>query len=396
MSTDYEKLGVFYLGREYDPAANALKDDLVLYDSKDLTHAVCVGMTGSGKTGLCLGLLEEAAIDGIPAICIDPKGDLGNLLLTFPNLAPEDFEPWIDAGDARARRRAPRSPPRRPPSSGRRDWPSGARRPTASRSCRRGRRGHLHARRRRRPAAVGLRSFAPPPPLLPIPRAARPRHPRPGLLGLLGIDADPVRSASTSSSPHCRPCLARWTLPRHRRHDPGHPKPAFEKIGALDLETFFPAKDRFELAMRSTTCSPRPASPPGRGRAARRPEPALHARGKPRMSIISIAHLNDAERMFFVTLLLNELIAWMRASRAPRLCAPSSTWTKSSATSRRRQSAFQDAHAHAAQTGARFRPGLRAGHAESGGSRLQGSVNCGTWFIGRLQTERDKCASSKD
>ena len=101
MSTDYEKLGVFYLGREFDPAANKLKDELVLYDSKDLTtHAVCVGMTGSGKTGLCLSLLEEAAIDGVPAICIDPKGDLGNLLLTFPNLAPSDFEPWVDAGDA--------------------------------------------------------------------------------------------------------------------------------------------------------------------------------------------------------------------------------------------------------------------------------------------------------
>src|SRR5689334_21633031 len=101
MSTDYEKLGVFYLGREFDPAANALKEDLVLYDSKDLTtHAVCVGMTGSGKTGLCISLLEEAAIDGVPAICIDPKGDLGNLMLTFPDLAARDFEPWVDPGDA--------------------------------------------------------------------------------------------------------------------------------------------------------------------------------------------------------------------------------------------------------------------------------------------------------
>src|SRR4026209_1197095 len=101
MATDFEKLGVFYLGREFDPAANALKDDLVLYDLQDLTtHAVCVGMTGSGKTGLCLSLLEEAAIDGVPAICIHPKGDIGNLLLTFPNLAAADFEPWIDAGEA--------------------------------------------------------------------------------------------------------------------------------------------------------------------------------------------------------------------------------------------------------------------------------------------------------
>src|SRR5690349_25153753 len=89
---DFEKLGVFYLGRL------KTSDDLLLYDSKDLvTHAVCVGMTGSGKTGLCIGLLEEAAIDNIPAIIIDPKGDLADLLLTFPDLKPDDFEPWINS-----------------------------------------------------------------------------------------------------------------------------------------------------------------------------------------------------------------------------------------------------------------------------------------------------------
>jgi len=88
---DFEKLGVFYLGKRYDLSARRRTDDLVLYDSRDLvTHAVCVGMTGSGKTGLCLALIEEAAIDGVPAILIDPKGDLGNLLLTFPSLAAAD------------------------------------------------------------------------------------------------------------------------------------------------------------------------------------------------------------------------------------------------------------------------------------------------------------------
>ena len=96
---DYEKLGAFYLGRKHNQ-----KEALVHYDSKDLlTHAVCVGMTGSGKTGLCIGLLEEAAIDGIPAIVIDPKGDLSNLLLTFPELQPADFRPWINEDDARAK-----------------------------------------------------------------------------------------------------------------------------------------------------------------------------------------------------------------------------------------------------------------------------------------------------
>ncbi len=96
-----EGLGSFYLGREYDLDARKPLDKPLLYDSKDLTtHAVCVGMTGSGKTGLCISLLEEAAIDGLPAIAIDPKGDLGNLLLTFPKLRPGDFRPWVDAGEA--------------------------------------------------------------------------------------------------------------------------------------------------------------------------------------------------------------------------------------------------------------------------------------------------------
>ena len=98
---DFEKLGVFYLGRPWDLAARKPKPGLILYDSKDLiTHAVCVGMTGSGKTGLCLALLEEAAIDGIPALVIDPKGDLANLMLTFPALRGEDFRPWINEEDA--------------------------------------------------------------------------------------------------------------------------------------------------------------------------------------------------------------------------------------------------------------------------------------------------------
>src|SRR5207344_945125 len=98
---DYEKLGAFYLGRPYDLKTKKAKDGILLYDSKDLvTHAVCVGMTGSGKTGLCIALLEEAAIDGIPAIIIDPKGDLSNLLLTFPDLKPEDFAPWVNEEDA--------------------------------------------------------------------------------------------------------------------------------------------------------------------------------------------------------------------------------------------------------------------------------------------------------
>ena len=124
----------------------------LLYDSKDLTtHAVCVGMTGSGKTGLCLSLLEEAALDGIPAIAIDPKGDLGNLLLAFPNLAPSDFRPWIDESEAarkqnvarRVRRQPGRALAQRPGQMGRRAGPHPP-------LLRRGRPRDLHARLQRR------------------------------------------------------------------------------------------------------------------------------------------------------------------------------------------------------------------------------------------------------
>ncbi len=101
MKNNYEKLGAFYLGKEYDLASRTLKEDLILYDSKDLnTHAVIIGMTGSGKTGLGISLLEEALIDNIPIIAIDPKGDLPNLLLSFPDLKPNDFQPWVNAQDA--------------------------------------------------------------------------------------------------------------------------------------------------------------------------------------------------------------------------------------------------------------------------------------------------------
>lgn len=105
---DFERLGVFYLGREFDPSAGRATDNLVLYDAKDLTtHALVVGMTGSGKTGLATALLEEAAIDGLPALLIDPKGDLGNLLLQFPNLRPGDFRPWVDEAEAARRGTTP-------------------------------------------------------------------------------------------------------------------------------------------------------------------------------------------------------------------------------------------------------------------------------------------------
>ena len=198
---DFEKLGVFYLGRRYDPASKHTKPELLLYDSKDLvTHAVCVGMTGSGKTGLCIGLLEEAAIDGIPAIIIDPKGDLANLLLTFPTRSQR-----LRALDQRGRCAEERSvtcrglsrPNRRSLwKNGLAEWgQDGAAHPKAARVRPSSR---LHARQQcghsrfdpqivRRAASTAIRDDD---------ELLRERISTTvtSLLGLLGIDADPIKS----------------------------------------------------------------------------------------------------------------------------------------------------------------------------------------------------------
>jgi hypothetical protein len=196
---DYEKLGAFCLGRAYDLERGRVSDELTLYDSKDLTtHAVCVGMTGSGKTGLCVTRLEEAAIDGIPAIAIDPKGDLGNLLLNFPELRPDGFRPWVDPAEAARKGHTPGEHARATAETWRRglaEW---------------GQDGARIARLRDAadcaiytpggsagiPLSV-LRSFAAPPPAVVADADAlreRTLSAVSGLLALVGVDADPLRS----------------------------------------------------------------------------------------------------------------------------------------------------------------------------------------------------------
>src|SRR5688572_16974550 len=398
MATDYEKLGAFYLGREFDAAANALKDDLVLYDSRDLTtHAVCVGMTGSGKTGLCLSLLEEAAIDGVPAICIDPKGDLGNLLLTFPDLAPADFAPWVDAGDAA--RKGLSLPDFAAKTA--ETWKNGL-----------AEWGQAPERIARLKAAADvaiytpgaetgiplsvLRSFgAPAPELLADAGALRDRVGSvvSGLLSLLGVEADPIGSREHILLANILEGAWRQGLSLDMAGlIQAVQKPAFDKLGAFDLETFFPAKDRLKLAMQLNNLI---ASPGFATWMTGEPLDAQRLlftpKGKPRISVISIAHLNDAERMFIVTLVLNEVIAWMRAQ---------------SGTSSLRAIVYMD------EIFGYFPPTanppsklpmltlLKQARAFGLGCVLatqnpvdldyKGLANCGTWFIGRLQTERDR------
>ena len=398
MTPDYEKLGAFYLGREYDAASGQLKDDLVLYDSKDLTtHAVCVGMTGSGKTGLCLSLLEEAAIDGVPAICIDPKGDLGNLLLTFPNLAPADFEPWVDAGEAARKGQGVAQYAAAAAESWKKGLAEWGQQPDRIARLRAAADVAIYT-----PGAdTGLplsvlRSFAPPAQeLLADAGALRDRVGSvvSGLLSLLGIEADPIGSREHILLANILEGAWRQGLSLDMMGlIQAVQKPAFDKLGAFDLETFFPAKDRLKLAMQLNNLI---ASPGFSAWMAGEPLDAQRLlftpEGKPRLSIISIAHLNDAERMFVVTLVLNEMIAWMRAqsgtSSLRAILYMDEIFgffppTANPASKQPMLTLLKQARA--------FGLGVVLATQNPVDLDYKGLSNCGTWFIGRLQTERDK------
>ena len=395
--TDFEKLGLFYLGKRHDLATGVTLDEPVLYDSRDLvTHAVCVGMTGSGKTGLCIGLIEEAAIDGVPVIAIDPKGDLGNLLLTFPGLTRSEFQPWVDEDEAR-RAGVPvedfAADQAAAWSKGLKAWGQDASRIEKLRSAAEFR-IFTPGSRAGFPVSI-VRSFAAPPAaqrddseLL----AERASGTATSALVLAGVDAAP---RSREHSLVAALLTVAWQegkdldLPTLIRHIQ---TPPFDRIGVVDIESFFPAKERFELAMRLNGVLAAPAFETWLEGEPLDPRTLFYTEhGRPRVSVFSVAHLGDAERMFFVSLLLNEIVSWVR---------------RQTGTSSLRALLYMD------EIAGYFPPVanppskpplltlLKQGRAMGLGVLLatqnpvdldyKGLGNTGTWFLGRLQTERDK------
>jgi len=395
---DFEKLGVFYLGRPYDLAAKQAKPGWLLYDSKDLvTHAVCVGMTGSGKTGLCLSLLEEAAIDHIPAIIIDPKGDLGNLMLTFPGLKAEEFQPWINEDDARKKGLSPADYAKAQAelwTKGLAGWQQDGDRIQRLRDAAEvaiytpGSNAGL-------PVSI-LKSFAAPG--ADVREDAELLRERisttvTSLLGLLGIEADPIQSREH--------ILLSTILDRTWKNEEdldlaalihAIQTPPVTTIGVMDVESFFPSKDRFVLAMKLNNLLAAPGFQSWLEGEALDIQSLLYTpAGKPRLAIFSIAHLNDAERMFFVTLLLSQMVGWMRAQSGttslrallymdeifgyfPPVANPPSKLPL--------LTLLKQARA--------FGLGVVLATQNPVDLDYKGLANTGTWFIGRLQTERDK------
>ncbi|MBA3958159.1 MAG: ATP-binding protein [Parachlamydiaceae bacterium] len=387
-----EKLGTFYLGR------TAETQEALLYESKDLTtHAVCVGMTGSGKTGLGIAMLEEAALDRIPAIIIDPKGDLGDLLLTFPHLSKEEFLPWVDAAEAE---RNGMSVPDYAESvattwrEGLESWGEGVERIQEFRQATEmviytpGSRAGV-------PLSI-LSSFAAPSKEFMLDAEAvrdRLMSTTSSLLGLIGINADPIKSRehiliSTILDQAWRKGLNLDLVSLIQQVQ----KPPFNKIGALDVETFFPAKERVALSVSLNNLLASPGFQTWMEGEPLDIQRLLYTQeGKPKLAIISIAHLSNAERMFFVTLLLNEFLSWMRRQpgtsslRAllymdeifgffPPIAVPPSKIPM--------LTLLKQARAYGV--------GIMLATQNPVDLDYKGLSNCGTWFIGKLQTERDR------
>jgi hypothetical protein len=394
----YEKLGYFYLGREVDPADGGTSAEPLLYDSRDLvTHAVILGMTGSGKTGLGIGLLEEAAIDGVPALVIDPKGDLSNLLLTFPDLRPADFEPWLRAEEAERQGvdvpelAAAEAEKWR---SGLAAWGQDGERIRRLRAA-----GdvtlYTPGSELARPISI-LASFAAPPE--PVRADAdlfrdRVEIAATSLLTLAGVEADPLRSREH--------ILVSTLLAEAWRSGRDYDlsgliadlqRPPVARVGVMDLETFFPAAARFELALAVNGLLAAPGFEVWlRGEPLALDSLLYGPGGRPRLAVVSLAHLSDAERMFFVALLLNETVAWMRSKSGtgslrallymdeifgylPPVANPPSK--------KPMLVLLKQARAYGL--------GLVLATQNPVDLDYRALANIGTWFLGRLQTERDK------
>jgi hypothetical protein len=394
---DFEKLGLFYLGREYDLSAHATTETPVLYDSRDLvTHAVCVGMTGSGKTGLCIGLLEEAAIDGVPVIAIDPKGDLGNLLLTFPDLSADSFRPWIDEDEARRAGKTAEAFAAEQADA----WKNGLAQWEQDGDRIKRLRGsadfaiYTPGSRAGLPVSV-LSSFAAPPQSVRDDRELltdRASSTATSVLALAGVDSEPrSREHTLLSTILTNAWMAGESLDLPAIIQQVQ-KPRFDKVGILDLESFFPEKERFALSLKLNGIIAAPGFEQWFEGEPLDPAALLRTSdGRPRVSIFSIAHLDDSQRMFFVSLLLTQVLGWMRTQTG---------------TSSLRAILYMDEIAGYfppvanPPSKAPLLTMLKQARAFGVGVVLatqnpvdldyKGLANTGTWFLGRLQTERDK------
>jgi hypothetical protein len=389
----------FYLGRAYDPINKKTTSESVFYDPADLTtHAVVTGMTGSGKTGLCIALLEEAALAGIPAIIIDPKGDLTNLLLHFPDLAPQDFQPWIDPEMARRAGKTLEQLATDASTSWREGLQEWDITPDQILALRNAAQYAIYTPGSDAGIPVSVLSSLAAPDLAWKENRESLREKISStvtaLLGLVGYeDIDPLRSREHILLANI--FESAWSQGKDVELSElilQTQTPPFDKLGAFPVDTFFPAKDRMELAMVLNNILAAPAFETWReGQSLDIKSMLFTEDGRPRHNIFYLAHLADAERMFFITLLLSAVESWMR--------------TQSGATSLRallymdeifgylppqRNPPSKQPLLRMLKQARAFGLGLLLATQNPVDVDYKALSNAGTWFIGKLQTEQDK------
>ena len=395
MTNLYEKLGLFYLGRDIDKTTQETTDTLTLLKNKNFTtHAAIIGMTGSGKTGLGIGLIEEAAIDNIPSILIDPKGDMGNLLLTDPTFNSKNFEPWVE-DEAHTKEKNVATYAQGVASM----WQKGIKSDHQDEA----RVSKLHAVNKTiytpgSSAGISINILgsleAPPQEVLNDSDtfASYLKSTVSSLLSLIKIEADPVSSKEYLLIAQI--LANEWTSGQSLSLEEligNIISPSFKKIGVLPLERFYPQDKRFTLATKFNAIIASPTfSAWLQGDALDIQKLLYDENGKAKIAIISIAHLSDEERMFFVTILLNKYIAWMRrqsgTSALKALLYMDEIYgyfppSKNPPSKEPMMLLLKQARA--------FGTGVILSTQNPVDLDYKGLSNIGTWFIGRLQTSQD-------
>ena len=413
----FDQPGKLYLGREFDLGRNQPTEAPLLLNARDLTtHAVCLGMTGTGKTGLGICLLEEVLLQDVPCIILDPKGDITNLVLAFPDLAPADFRPWVDEDEAH---RHGQTVDQLAEQTAQR-WKAGL----ASWGIEPERVRQLHDRVAFNIYTPGsntgipvniLQNFNPPTEgKLTWAQNAETLRERiaqivSALLDLVGFDGD--RADPVKSREHI--LLSTLFESAWRAGQPVNiaaliqmiQTPPIRKVGAFDMDVFYPKAERFELAMALNNLSASPsfqswqngisldiADLMKRVREPERQPGSVNPAGKVQASIFYLAHLSDEERQFFITLLLSQVVLWMRA--------------QSGTSSLRALVYFDEVFGYCPPfprnppTKQPIMTIIKQGRAAGLGLFLatqnpadldyKGLANIGTWFIGRLRTGRDR------
>lgn len=397
MSEIEEKRGLFYLGKQFDLAASQKGQTFSLDANHLTTHAVILGMTGSGKTGLGITLLEEALLDGVPAIILDPKGDITNLALTFPDLTPQDLLPWIAPEDAQMRELTPEAYAEQVASSWRDERTQWDITPERVRQMRDAAEICIYTPGSDAGMPVDVLQSLQAPPGEWVGHEEEMRERIQGLvsalLGLAGIEADPVQSREHILLAH----LFEYAWKAGQSLDlPALigqiQRPPIQRLGVFELEAFFPEKERLALAGSLNHLIASPGFEAWRQGEPLDVDSLLRRNGKPRASIFYVAHLDDAQRMFFVTLLLSQVRGWLRRQRGANTlrailyfdeifgyCPP---YPKNPPSKAPLLTLVKQARAM----------GLGVVLATQNPVDLdyKGLANIGAWFVGRLRTERDK------